>query len=99
MVEFTGEQLKYLEDLLWLPCCHTTGTHDPSHYRERKYVCVYQKEKALHRLCETLGLNPQTKSKDDCYWCNEGTEAEEEKKGEGLRLFQNPASVVRDKDV
>lgn len=95
MVEFSKEQLKYLEELLWLPCCHTTGMHNPSHYRERKYVCTLQKEKALIRLCETLGLNPQTKSRDDCYWCNRGTKSEEERKGEGLRLFHSSTPKVK----
>lgn len=93
-VEFSKEQLKYLENLLWIPCCHTTGTHDPVHYRERKYICSLQKAKTLVRFCKELGLNPQTKSRDDCYWCNTGEKADEERKGEGLRLFQEAVGEV-----
>lgn len=82
--------------MLWLPCCHTTGMHDPGHYRKRKYICESQKAKALERFCKEIGINPVTKSDPNCGWCfeedNTPTKEYEGKKeinGEGMKLFDN----------
>lgn len=74
---------KTIEEMLWFPCCHVSGTHNPEHYKDRKYICESQKAKALERFCKELGINPETKSLKDCFWCNEYPE---HKKGEGLKL-------------
>ena len=69
--------------LLSIPCCHTSGMHDPLHFVERKYVCEDQKSAALENLCRALNINPVTKSVD-CWWCEKYPE---KRKGEGLPLF------------
>ena len=76
---------KEIEQILWLPCCHTTGMHDPVHFRERRYVCQDQKSEALERLCKELGINPKTKSDPNCGWCEDYPQ---NKKGEGLKLLK-----------
>ena len=76
---------KEIEEILWLPCCHVSGMHDPVHFQERKYVCEHQKTEALERLCKKLGINLQTKADPDCGWCEDYPE---KKKGEGLKLFR-----------
>lgn len=75
---------KTIEDMLWLPCCHLTGEHNPEHYKDRKGICNFQKAKALERFCKELGVNPKTKSLEDCFWCNTYPEY---RKGEGATLF------------
>ncbi len=60
-----------LESALWIPCCHTSGMHDPVHFQERRYICESQKAAAFDRLCGELNLNPETKSKEDCGWCKD----------------------------
>ena len=72
-----------IEEMLWIPCCHLTGEHNPEHYKDRKYICRRQKAQALERFCEEMAINPQTKSLKDCFWCNTYPE---HKKGEGLKL-------------
>ena len=83
-----GEMKKYspkeIEDLLWLPCCHVTGMHDPIHFELSKYICSRQKALALERLCKKIGINPKTKSDPECYWCKKYPE---KKNGEGMSLF------------
>lgn len=76
--------IKEIEKLLWLPCCHLSGMHDPLHFQERKGICHNQKVKALERLCKALKINPKVKSDPDCGWCEDYPE---KKKGEGLTLF------------
>lgn len=77
-----------IEELLWLPCCHTTGMHDPAHFRERKYICNSQKAEALQRFCVELGINPKTRSYPDCYWCfGKDSWCVENTKGQGLGLL------------
>jgi len=78
---YTREEI---EQMLWLPCCHTSGMHDPVHFQERKYVCEHQKADALERFCKALGINPATKSRVDCGWCEDYPE---KKNGEGLTLL------------
>lgn len=85
---------KEIEEMLWIPCCHTTGMHDPGHYRLRKYICADQKASALERFCKKIGINPKTKSDRNCGWCFEDNgkprkpyEGHREIDGEGLKLF------------
>ncbi len=69
-----------------IPCCHTSGMHDPTHYEERK-LCEHQLAYAFLRLCALYNLDPQTKSDKDCFWCNDYPE--KKKKGEGLSLMKS----------
>lgn len=77
--------LEEIEQKLWLPCCHTSGMHDPRHFQDRKYICGDQVQVALHRLCTEMGINPITKSDPDCFWCKEYPE---KKNGEGVGLIK-----------
>ena len=78
------EEIKsILESYLYLPCCHTTGMHDPCHFKERKYICTNQKARAFERFCKELGVNPITRSELGCCWCSNPVE----RNGEGLSLF------------
>lgn len=76
---------KEIEKMLWIPCCHVSGEHNPTHYQERKGPCYMQIRDAFKRFCKELGINPETKSEKDCYWCNAHPE---KKKGDGLKLFR-----------
>lgn len=71
---------------LWayIPCCHTSGMHDPEHFDKRKYICESQLAAAFRRFCKDLGINPITRSDPDCGWCREYLHY---RKGEGLKLF------------
>lgn len=82
--EAMGEIAEMLELWLYIPCCHTSGTHDPQHFDERRFICSYQKAEALERFCKDLGINPVTRSKPDCCWCRDYLHY---RKGEGLSLF------------
>lgn len=75
---------KEIEKMLWLPCCHISGTHNPTHFQERKGVCNTQTRIALERFCKEIGINPKTKSDPDCGWC---IDYPEKKNGEGLSLL------------
>jgi len=59
-----------IEAMLELPCCHITGTHNPRHYIERKYICQDQVAEAFHNLVKKLGLNPVVKHSEDCLTCS-----------------------------
>jgi len=91
---FTPEQMEFLKEILTLPCCHTTGMHDPTHYYEGRYICEGQKTAAWLRACKALGIDltePRIKSESDCYWCNNHPEykdvqlRKDERRGEGRR--------------
>ncbi len=74
-----------IERMMTIPCCHTTGMHDPKHYRERKYICDSQKREVFDRMCKELGINPRTKSNEDCGWCHGKDEwCPKNRKGEGF---------------
>ena len=77
--------IKLIELRAFIPCCHTTGMHDPNHFEERKYICESQKGKAFERLCKDLKINPITRSRCECGWCRDYPE---NRKGEGLKLFK-----------
>lgn len=72
-----------LELWAYLPCCHVSGMHEPTHFREKKYVCEAQKAEAFERFCKDLGINPETKSSMNCGWCKSYPHY---RKGEGLKL-------------
>lgn len=82
---------KEIENLLWFPCCHTSGMHEPTHYEKREYICEFQLREAFLRLCKALKLNPTTKSDPFCGWCKEYPE---KKKGEGLRLHNSKSLKI-----
>lgn len=73
-----------LQSWLYIPCCHTTGMHDPCHFEKRTSICDSQKGEAFERFCKDLGVNPETKSTPDCSWCRDYLHY---RKGEGLPLF------------
>lgn len=73
-----------LELWAYIPCCHTSGMHNPTHFDERQYICESQKSEAFERFCKDLGINPVTRSKPDCCWCRDYPHY---RKGEGLALF------------
>jgi len=77
---------KEIEILLWLPCCHVSGMHDPVHFENRAGVCEIQKRHAFERLCKELNINPQTKSDPKCGWC---IDYPDKKKGENLKMFKS----------
>ena len=79
------EIIKLIELNAFIPCCHTTGMHDPNHFEERKYICESQKAEAFDRLCKALKINPVTRSSCDCGWCRDYPEY---RKGEGFKLFK-----------
>lgn len=81
-----------LELYLFIPCCHTTGEHDPEHFAQRRYICKDQMAEAFKRFCSDLGVNPTVRSKPGCSWC---AEYPEYRAGEGLRLF--PGEATEDK--
>lgn len=68
-VEFLPDQVEVLRGLLVLPCCHTSGEHDPTHYIEGRYICYDQKAKAWERIVEALKIEPQIHSESNCWWC------------------------------
>lgn len=86
--DFNEEQLEYLADLLRPFCCHTTGSHSPTHFREAPAeFCDLQQSKAWERLVELLGLRERlgaAVSHPKCGWCNDARErarAERDVKG------------------
>lgn len=85
--ESIEEIVDMIEAWLFIPCCHTTGMHCPTHFAEREYICNDQKAEALERFCHDLDINPVTKSSLDCSWCRD---YKHYRKGEGLHLFENP---------
>ena len=91
-MEFSKEQLEYLEELFRLPCCHISGMHNPTHFQDREYVCNRQKTHAYESGCKELGINPQVKSKPGCGWCRDYPD---KMKGEGMRLFQSPGDTTQ----
>lgn len=85
--ESIEEIVDMIEAWLFLPCCHTSGMHNPEHFAKREYICGDQKAEALTRFCLDLDINPVTKSCLDCLWCHD---YKHYRKGEGLHLFENP---------
>lgn len=90
--ECMAEILEMLELWAYIPCCHTTGMHDPEHFSKQQYICRDQKAEAFERFCKDLGINPVTRSKPGCGWCRDYPHY---RKGEGMRLF--PVEVKDEK--
>ena len=86
--EIMPEILDMLEQWAFIPCCHTSGMHDPEHF-EKGEIWDCQKEEAFERLCKDLNINPITRSKIDCGWCAEYLHY---RKGEGKHLFSKSLS-------
>ena len=80
-----------IEGMLWLPCCHVSGMHDPVHFSERKYICASQQAAALQRFCRELCIDPETKSRPECRWCQDYPE---KMKGEGVHLFDKDKATT-----
>lgn len=78
------EIIQLLEAYMFIPCCHTSGMHSPTHFADRKGICESQKAEAFIRFAKDLGVNPETKSKIDCGWC---ADYKEYRRGEGVKLF------------
>ena len=76
--EFTDEQQAWLADMLTPRCCHVSGSHDPVHFEEGRYVCGMQMTKRYIALRVALGLptdedgHPlpgEAVSDPSCGWC------------------------------
>ena len=57
---FSSEQMAWLTDMLTPECCHVSGTHDPMHAAEGRYVCDLQRKDTALRLIEALGIEDET---------------------------------------
>jgi hypothetical protein len=67
---FTKEQREYLARVLTPPCCHVSGMHDPTHFKENpKRLCDIQKSTAFENAIKRLRLKVVATSADGCYWC------------------------------
>lgn len=62
-------------------CCHVTGMHDPTHFKNNpEEICGLQKENAYDRLCNHLKLNPKAMvNPKGCYNCQTEEERMEDK--------------------
>lgn len=81
--EIMDEMLPLIQAFAYIPCCHVSGMHDPEHFKKGE-ICNLQKAEAFERLCKDLDINPETKSKMDCYWCRIDPT---QRIGEGVKLF------------
>ena len=68
-------KLEAVREATKLHCCHVTGTHDPTHFEECRYVCQLQKSKAYEEVRKALGMSESDPAEavpsSDCYWCNQ----------------------------
>lgn len=75
LASIPDEALAGLRELLMPMCCHITGMHDPTHFREQKYVCEFQKRYAWERTWKVLfGEEPtpaEIPSDPECGWCRD----------------------------
>jgi len=96
-IDFSSEQLKAIEEMATILCCHTSGMHDPEHWIDGEGFCLKQKAEAFENLCKKLGINPKSRSREGCFWCNYYEEHGRENKGRQLRLFpEEQASIASD---
>ena len=71
-----SDLLRLLEEALTLRCCHLSGTHNPTHYEEGRFVCQSQQAEAWHRAVRLLGLghldsaDSAVADPGTCYWCH-----------------------------
>lgn len=75
--DFSNEQLVYLEAILAAECCHMTGMHDPTHWKEDGTVCWQSMEKPYKRALRELDLDVPIHSAHDCGKCRDWYEGEE----------------------
>lgn len=73
-VDFTPAQLEWLRQMLTPRCCHVSGDHDPTHFKERRYVCEIQQAERYRALRAALNLGdakPEEAIEADggCGWC------------------------------
>ena len=96
--DFTPTQQAWLREMLTPGCCHTSGEHDPRHFRQDKHVCLYQRSDTYNTLRTALGLGdvqPQeARSTPGCVWCEEYDERPERLKTEGTPA-QNAAPTAQ----
>lgn len=86
-MKVTQELKDWIEKQLWIPCCHVTGMHSPTHFQERRYICDIQLAEVFVRFCKMLGIDPVVKSDlENCYWCN--NYPDKRKEGEGVKLSE-----------
>ena len=63
--------LGLMRALLNVPCCHTSGMHDPRHFQKNTFICEGQKKEAFDRLCKILNVKPKALPSKKCFWCFE----------------------------
>lgn len=78
---------KEIEEMLTLPCCHISGTHNPTHYQNREYICKDQIADAFENLCRKLLINPKVRHSDNCGWCRDYPD---KTNGDGLEFWNMP---------
>lgn len=74
LTTLTPDQRAALGRLMAPQCCHITGMHDPTHFKDSRYICREQMTESYERLRHALGvplLQPgEAASKSDCGWCH-----------------------------
>lgn len=68
------KKVRAILEALTPTCCHTSGMHDPTHWKENKSICTLQKAEAFDRVLELLNIKytpADVPSSKDCWWCNE----------------------------
>lgn len=92
----SSDEKKYsaqeIEDMLTLPCCHTSGTHSPTHYRDSEYICNDQIAEAFESICLKLLINPKVEHSDNCGWCRDYPAYT---KGDGKEFWDMPNKCVK----
>ncbi len=83
---------KEIEKLLELSCCHISGTHDPTHFENNKYICDMQIADAYQNLCLKLLINPVVKHSENCSWCRTYPD---KMKGDGREYWDKPHLCAR----
>ena len=82
-----AEILRLLEEALTPRCCHISGTHDPLHYREGRYLCQSQIAAAWHRAVLLLGLRhlddaaSAVADPETCYFCHKEQQTDGDDEG------------------
>lgn len=63
----TAEQMDWLLDIARPRCCHTTGEHDPTHFKYQVFVCREQLAEIAFRLRVALGKDDRHVSSTGWY--------------------------------
>ena len=57
------------------PCCHVSGCHDPTHFRnDPRKICYLQEGRAYQKIKMLLSINDReitAMSESDCGWCHD----------------------------